>query len=169
MDKNKKLILVGIGSLAVIITTTLLAFLGISYIGKTETIRNQSDKYEVITGVYKNPRNNTTINLKLEVANTHDKREYGLMDRTSLDWNSGMLFIFEEPQNLSFWMKNTLISLDIIFLDSSQKVINIHKNTIPNNTKNIYSSNNLAKYALEVNGGWSDYYSVQAGDYFEFN
>ena len=60
---------------------------------------------------------------KVEIADTPEKQEKGLMGRKSLPENQGMLFIYDEPQDLSYWMKDTLISLDIIFIDDDMEVV----------------------------------------------
>lgn len=62
---------------------------------------------------------------KVEIADTPEKQEKGLMGRESLPENQGMLFIYDEPQDLSYWMKNTLISLDIIFIDDDMEVVSV--------------------------------------------
>jgi uncharacterized membrane protein (UPF0127 family) len=89
----------------------------------------------------------------LEVANTDKKRADGLMFVEELQKNKGMLFIFENEQNLTFWMKNTYISLDILFLDENFKIVSIQKNAKPNQTQELYPSNAKAKYVIEINGG----------------
>src|SRR5687767_12895988 len=63
----------------------------------------------------------------LEVANTEAARQYGLMHRDSMPSDHGMLFVFAEEQRQSFWMKNTRIPLDIIFVDAAGKVVSIHQ------------------------------------------
>ena len=75
------------------------------------------------------------------------------MYRKSLKQNEGMLFIFPEADYLSFWMKNTYIPLSIAFFNQDRRLINIHEMKA-NQTKELYYSNELAIYALEVNQGW---------------
>ncbi|MCB1192740.1 MAG: DUF192 domain-containing protein [Leptospiraceae bacterium] len=91
--------------------------------------------------------------LQVEIANTPSKRQRGLMYRKSLKQNEGMLFIFPEADYLSFWMKNTYIPLSIAFFNQDRRLINIHEMKA-NQTKELYYSNELAIYALEVNQGW---------------
>lgn len=85
---------------------------------------------------------------KVEIADTPEKQEKGLMDRESLPENQGMLFIYDEPQDLSYWMKNTLISLDIIFIDDDMEVVSV-KQGQPMSEEPI--TENDVQYVLEVN------------------
>lgn len=85
---------------------------------------------------------------KVEIADTPEKQEKGLMGRKSLPENQGMLFIYDEPQDLSYWMKNTLISLDIIFIDDDMEVVSV-KQGQPMSEEPI--TENDVQYVLEVN------------------
>ena len=76
--------------------------------------------------------------LKVELAETHEKREQGLMNRAILPEDSGMLFIFENPQILSFWMKNTTIPLSIGFFDENRCLINIEDMNPPKKRRPSY-------------------------------
>ncbi|SDD80395.1 hypothetical protein SAMN05421538_102466 [Paracoccus isoporae] len=71
------------------------------------------------------------LSVQVEIADDPAERAQGLMNRDSLDEKSGMLFIFEAPREASFWMKNTLIPLDLIFLDRTGTIRHIHPNAIP--------------------------------------
>jgi hypothetical protein len=102
--------------------------------------------------------------LNLELATTPKQREQGLMNRTQMASDTGMLFIFPEEQPLTFWMRNTFIPLDIVFMDNELRVINIHKNTKTNQISELYASTRPARYVLEVNAGWTDQHQLQAGD-----
>ncbi len=97
--------------------------------------------------------NGVEIKLNVEIAANKRDREKGLMFRTSLPQNSGMLFIFENEQRLSFWMKNTYIPLDIAFIDSQGIIKDIYQMT-PLDTSVFYNSSTVVKYALEVNQKW---------------
>jgi len=99
--------------------------------------------------------------LKVEIADTHIKREYGLMDRHSLDKNSGMLFKFPYKRPLSFWMKNTYLPLQIAFIDDDGQIFQIEE-MAPLSTKPI-TANKSCKYALEVNHGWFDSNGIREG------
>lgn len=104
----------------------------------------------------------------VEIVDTPEEREKGLMNRENLGENEGMLFVYEEEDYRSFWMKNTLIPLDIIFLDSNLEVINIEKaNPEPNTSdKNLasYESERPAQYALEINQNRSEEIGLEKGN-----
>lgn len=85
---------------------------------------------------------------KVEIADTPEKQEKGLMGRKSLPEDQGMLFIYDEPQDLSYWMKNTFISLDIIFIDDDMEVVSV-KQGQPMSEEPI--TENDVQYVLEVN------------------
>lgn len=108
--------------------------------------------------------NEGIIELNVEIANTPQEREEGLMRRTHLNENSGMLFIFDTVNTRSFWMKDTLISLDILFLSSNGKIVHIAENTKPNQIDERYPSGEPILYALEVSGGWCKRNKVKTGD-----
>lgn len=105
--------------------------------------------------------------LELEVASSNQKRQQGLMNRTHLDRNKGMIFIFDKEQQLSFWMKDTSISLDIIFLNKDLKVISIYNNTKPEQISEFYNSKAAAQYVIETVAGWAQSQNVKNGDSFQ--
>jgi uncharacterized protein len=105
--------------------------------------------------------------IDVEIADNPYEWERGLMYRHSMPKSSGMLFIFRRPQLLSFWMRNTYIPLDIIFVDVSMRIVTIHKNTQPLSEKQLFS-NVAVKYAVEVNAGFCDRYGIKKGDYIRF-
>lgn len=99
--------------------------------------------------------------IRAEVARTPAERAKGLMNRRSMGKNDGMLFVFEQPQVVSMWMKNTLIPLSVAFIDEQGRIINIAE-MLPE-TLDSHSSLALAKYALEMNAGWFDKHNILAG------
>jgi uncharacterized membrane protein (UPF0127 family) len=105
--------------------------------------------------------------IDIEIAETDDKRHLGLMYRDQMQEDEGMLFIFEVEEIQSFYMKNTQISLDIIFINSKKQIVNIHKNTTPLSEKSLPSMKK-AKFVLEVNAGFCDKYNIKDGDYLEW-
>jgi uncharacterized membrane protein (UPF0127 family) len=98
----------------------------------------------------------------LEVADTDDERRRGLMYRESMPADHGMIFVFPEEEEQSFWMKNTLIPLDIIYLDEWGKVVSI-KPMKPRDLTGV-DSDGPAMYAVEVNRGAAARAGVKAGD-----
>ncbi len=101
--------------------------------------------------------------LNIEIANSPYERETGLMYRTNMEKNQGMLFIFDEESVLTFYMKNTYISLDLIFINGKREIISIYKNAKPNDLSSI-SSKLPSKYVLEVIQGVSDNLNLKIGD-----
>lgn len=102
-----------------------------------------------------------------EVAFTRDARTRGLMWRYTLPDGTGMLFIFPRDQPLSFWMRNTLIPLDMIFIDAKGSVVSIQENAEPR-TLSSRPSSAPATYVLEVPGGWSAKNGIKAGSRVTF-
>lgn len=118
--------------------------------------------------VYIISEDNNRIAVNAEIANTPELREQGLMHRTSLGDSDGMLFVFEKEIYLNFWMKNTLIPLDIAYIDKNG-IINEIYNMKPLDVSIIYNSIKPAMYALEVNSGWFNRHKIKTGSKIEFN
>jgi uncharacterized membrane protein (UPF0127 family) len=106
--------------------------------------------------------------VKVEVADTPDSREVGLMYRDHLDENAGMLFVFPNPTPAQFWMKNTMIPLDMFFADSNGKVLGVVANAQPY-SEALLGGFGGTLYVLEVNGGYGARHHVVAGDRLEFH
>ena len=101
--------------------------------------------------------------LNIELATTPEMRSCGLSRRASLPANRGMLFVYAEPEILTFWMKDTHIPLSIAFIDADNRIVSIQKmNPYPITT--VYASPIPALYALEVNQGWFEEKGVYTGD-----
>ena len=108
----------------------------------------------------------TNINkavIDIEIADTDYDRQLGLMKRVSMEEKQGMLFIFPDDTMQSFWMRNTLISLDMIFINSNKTIVTIHKNTKVLSDQS-YPSSAPARYVLEVSAGFTDKYNILVGD-----
>jgi len=101
--------------------------------------------------------------LDIEIAQTDYETQTGLMYRKSMEEHQGMLFIFQEEQPRSFYMKNTEFSLDIIYINKKKKVVSIKKNTIPYD-KNSLPSAEPVLYVLEIKAGLSDRWGIENGD-----
>jgi uncharacterized membrane protein (UPF0127 family) len=115
-----------------------------------------------------NNNNNSSVVARIFVEVPDDREEFarGLMFRKHLPWNSGMLFAFDDEEPRRFWMKNTLIPLDMIFVDSSSKIIDIKENVPPCKQEECptYPSKEPAQYVLEVNAGFVQENGVKIGD-----
>lgn len=108
-----------------------------------------------------------TFTLSAEVASTDEQQATGLMNRESLGADEAMLFVFDDEQTRTFWMKDTLISLDMIFIDSGKSIVDINHSAAPGSTVP-YVSKAPAKYVLEVNGGYCNTNNIQTGDTVSF-
>ena len=99
----------------------------------------------------------------VEMARTEEQKTTGLMYRKELADGRGMLFDFSPEQQISMWMKNTLIPLDMIFISADGRILRIAENTVPQSLS-IISSGGPAKGVLEVIGGTARKYGIAAGD-----
>lgn len=107
------------------------------------------------------------LSVDAELATTFETRTRGLMERASLPADQGMLFIFEEPQPLSFWMLNTLIPLDILFIDERRRIISVYAAVPPCQPPRrcpTYTSDGPAQFVLEVNAGVAAKAGIRLGD-----
>lgn len=104
--------------------------------------------------------------IEVEVADTPKEREIGLMNRESLAEGTGMLFDFRENRPVSMWMKNTLIPLDMLFIDKAGTIVRIARNAKPHSLETIPSGKPV-RYVLEINGGAAAGYGAKAGDKLE--
>jgi len=100
----------------------------------------------------------------IEIADSPEERQTGLMHRDFLPQNAGMLFVFEDEAPRGFWMKNTLIQLDMIFLNADMTVVEIHENVSPceEDPCPAYKSP-PAQYVLEINGGLAKKSGIAVG------
>ena len=98
----------------------------------------------------------------VEIAETAETRSEGLMFREAMARRAGMLFVYDKPQRAVFWMKNTLIPLDMIFVDRTGRVSHVHHDAIPGDLTPIDGGNNV--YAvLEINAGLARQYGINVG------
>ena len=103
----------------------------------------------------------------VEVAETHEQKSYGLMNIKSIEADEGMLFIYEGEQDITMWMKNTYVSLDILFIDKSGVITHIEKNTTPLSEKYL-SSGYPTKYVLETRAGFANFRGIRPGHKIKF-
>lgn len=104
---------------------------------------------------------------KLEIAETAQQVQIGLMNRKSLCPDCGMLFILPNTTQLPFWMKNTYIPLDMIFISEEGYIVTIHENTEPLNETKMYWPKQPVKYVLEVNAGYSKKHQLKENQYID--
>jgi len=102
----------------------------------------------------------------VEVVDTPETRAQGLMYRQELADDAGMLFDFREERPVSFWMRNTFIPLDMLFIEADGTILNIHVNARPHDTTSI-PSDGPVQFVLEIPGGRSDELGIAAGDTVE--
>lgn len=98
----------------------------------------------------------------VELADEPDERALGLMHRESMPASSGMLFIYEHPQRVAFWMENTLIPLDMLFLDETGTVQRIHADAVPLDRTHIPGGDDILA-VLEINGGMAAALGITEG------
>jgi uncharacterized membrane protein (UPF0127 family) len=110
----------------------------------------------------------TVKTIDIEIADTERDRMQGLMYRTKMDFDKGMLFIFDNEEEQSFWMRNTKISLDILYVNSQLEILTIYKHTQPYSDSPIPSFK-PALYVVEVAAGFCDQFSVEEGDRIAFD
>jgi len=104
--------------------------------------------------------------IDVEIADTPETREIGLMNRDQMDADSGMLFDFDVSRDVTMWMKNTLIPLDMLFMDHRGVVVRIAANAQPLSLS-LIPSNAPVQYVLELNGGTAARYGAKVGDHLE--
>ena len=102
------------------------------------------------------------VDVALEVADTPERQQRGLMYRNALPEGQGMLFVFDDDVDRTFWMKNTLIPLDMLFIARDGTVVGVHANATPLSTASI-SVGRPSRYVLEVPGGYTARHEIGAG------
>jgi len=108
-----------------------------------------------------------TVPVRVEVARTDSERERGLMYRNHMDPDAGMLFVFDRDAQLTFWMKNTFIPLDMIFIDRDRHVVGIVENAVPE-TETPRRVSGDSRYVLEVGGGLTRQWGISSGSAVDF-
>lgn len=105
--------------------------------------------------------------IEVEIADRDEARTQGLMGRTVLREHRGMLFLFNESEPRSFWMANTPLPLDILFVGDDFRIVKIHHNTRPFSEQSL-ESGAPARYVVEVNGGYCARHGISEGDRIEW-
>ncbi len=132
---------------------------------KGKKVKNNLPQGEV---VFYTKDNKEITRIIIEVAADDYSRSMGLMFREKLPFSQGMLFIFDNDAIQNFWMKNTPLSLDMIFINKDKKIIKIHKGTKPYSMQS-YSSIKPSRYVVEVNTGFSDSFQIKEGDRIDWH
>ncbi len=167
--KNQSLFTkVGAGlALIAIVVFVILKFTGETKIQTGK--KNKSTDYQTFTFTKHGELTFTKSNgdfitrIDIEIADDDAERAQGLMYRSKMKEDRGMLFIFPKETYQSFWMHNTQIPLDMIFINKENKIVTIHNNTTPFSDQS-YPSTQPAIYVLEVNAGFCEKYGVTVGD-----
>ncbi len=160
---NYKTVVVSASVISTILFILVFGLAGLFHRPGGEPTANQAAKGLAIVTFFPE-----SLIITAEVADTETERKTGLMFREYLGENGGMLFIFPEQAVQNFWMKNTLIPLDIIFISDELAVVKVqHAVPCTNDPCALYSSEKPAKYVLEVNGNLTDTYGIEEGSKVE--
>jgi len=106
---------------------------------------------------------------KVDIARSPKELERGLSGRESLTQDSGLLFVFDKPDNYGFWMNDMNFPIDIIWISDENKIIHIEKSISPSTFPNVYYPNGKALYVLEVSAGESELLKLKIGDEVKFS
>jgi len=139
------------------ITIIILIVLSIFYIQSKQNIENICGKYK-----QKEIQINSN-NIIVDIADNDCKRELGLSNKTSID-DKGMLFIFENSGNYSFWMKYMNFPIDILWINDDFNIIGIEKNIATSTYPETFGGEYFSKYILELPAGFSDKNNIKVGD-----
>lgn len=137
-----------------LVVVALIAVLGSMYLSAV-----RSDELQV--------RINNRV-VRAELADTSAERERGLCCRDSIGEDSGMLFIYDQPGNYRFWMKDTRIPLDMYWISNEKKIVHIQKNVQPSTFPKTFGTDKPAQYVLETSAGFANKHGVEVGDKVEF-
>ncbi|MCK9424646.1 MAG: DUF192 domain-containing protein [Ignavibacteriaceae bacterium] len=158
---NRKKIFYAAGAI-IVIAVYVIAFILPNFTSK-EPDQTEYTFMKDGTLTFTDSLNNPITKIDLEIVSSDYDTQLGLMFRRSMEMNQGMLFIFPEQETRSFWMRNTYISLDMIFVNADKKIVTIHKNTKTLSDQS-YPSTEPAQYVVEVVAGFADKYSLKVGD-----
>jgi uncharacterized membrane protein (UPF0127 family) len=109
-----------------------------------------------------------TCTFYLQKSSSTIEKDRGLMFIKSMDTSQGMIFLYNEPEYLSFWMLNTFIPLDIIYIDSNNQIVTIHNNTKPLNDNILYNSSSKSQYVIELNANITKLCKINVQDFTNF-
>jgi len=162
---NNGLLKIGAATLILI----FILFLILNYLPKSTKPDNAKMPHEIIKFqkdgelTFHSADGKYISQIEIEIADNDNKRTTGLMDRLEMKENRGMLFLFPYETIQSFWMHNTVIPLDMIFVNRENEIVTILKDTVPFDDGH-YVSTAPASIVIEVNAGYTDRHGVKVGD-----
>lgn len=107
-------------------------------------------------------------NIVIEIAKTSQEKSKGLCCRDALEQNAGMLFVYEEPGDYRYWMKDTRIALDMYWIDSEKRIVHIEHSVRPETYPKEFGSPMPAQYILETNAGYAKKHNIKVGEQVDF-
>lgn len=170
--KNRKGIIIA----AILLIALLLYLLAPLFTSPEKSITKNADKSIRVEPqfvhegnlVFLNSTKDTINQVKIEIADNEPERMQGMMYRSEMSYDKAMLFIMEYERKQSFWMRNTKLSLDIIYISGDKEIVTIYKHTQPYSESPIPSFKN-AKYVVETAAGFCDKFGINEGDYIDFS
>ena len=153
-------------SLALVITAAVVISACSQSSKKSDTTNTDEDRSTTLS--YERPvtfisaEGDTVSTIKAAIADDNQERSQGLMDVRNLPADKGMLFIFNENKPRGFWMANTPLPLDIIFVNADKQIVRIHHNAQPFSEKSL-TSDKPAQYVIETNAGYAVSHDIQEG------
>ena len=153
----------GLKIIGIVVIVGIILYLALSNILKKNNVDEEYMFKKQGELTFLTPDNKSKEKIDIQIADSDFDRELGLMFRKSMEENQGMLFIFPQSQIQRFWMRNTLIPLDMIFINSQKQIVTIRENTKVLSDQT-YASTEPAKYVLEVNAGFCKKFDIKVGD-----
>lgn len=167
-------------NITIILFIIFIIFMALFFNFKNNNLKNNTEKNKITKQLVNDESykkySYTTLKLKntdikLYIADNDLKKQKGLMNVSKLDANEGMIFLFDHESKATFWMKNTLIPLDIIWVNKDMKIVDIKENAQPcdsNQCPFIYPAD-ISKYVIELNSGYTKKHSIKVGDILDID
>ena len=160
---KRKNILIIIGLLTGILLVAILSFINLSQKKKAKVSNKLEYKLEKEVSFISSSSGNFLSSLWVEIAETPYEQSKGLMYRNYMPDSVGMLFIYPGSEERSYWMQNTRISLDIIYVNDKMEIVSAYEFTIPYSEEGL-PSHEVCKYVIETNAGYMQEYGIAIGD-----
>lgn len=156
-------------TITLLLISSILLLFSCKEENKKPAVKNQEIAFTKEGDLQLYKKDSTLIKtLAIEIADNDYETETGLMYRTAMKDTQGMLFIFENEEPRYFYMKNTQIPLDIIYISAEKRIVSFAKNAVPLD-ESALPSNAPAKYVLEINAGLADRWGLETGDFISFD